>query len=389
LAVIVLLAGPAMAQWTDGQDATYVVGQADFTSSGAATTQNGLDTSNDVAVDTVNNKLYVADTSNNRVLRYAYPITGNQPNAEAVLGQADFTSGEANRGGSVAANTLNAPRRVAVDASGRLWVADSLNRRVLRFDSAHTKANGANADGVLGKANFTTSSSATTQSGMAFVAGLGLAADGTLWVADLGNNRVLRFDNAAAKTDGANADGVLGQTDFTSSASATTQAGMEGPSDTCVDGTTLYVADHLNNRVLRFDNAAAKANGANADGVLGQPDFTSNGTAVTQSGMDGPYGVDVDAAGRLYVADYYNYRVLIFDSASGKANGANADNVLGQESFTTTIIVLDQDGLNRVAGVGVDSVNDRLFVADSDHSRVLEMDASSALPVEVTAFSVD
>lgn len=389
LAVIVLLAAPVMAQWTDGQDATYVVGQADFTSSGAATTQNGLDSSNDVGVDTVNNKLYIADTINHRVLRYAYPITGNQPNAEAVLGQADFTSGEANRGGSVAANTLNAPRRVVVDASGRLWVADSLNRRVLRFDSAHTKANGANADGVLGKADFTSSSSATTQSGMAFVAGLGLASDGTLYVADLGNNRVLRFDNAAAKADGATADGVLGQADFTSSAAATTQAGMEAPSDTCVDGTTLYVTDHLNNRVLRFDNAATKANGANADGVLGQLDFTSNGTAITQSGVDGPYGVDVDAAGRLYVADFYNNRVLVFADASSKADGANADNVLGQEDFTTAIPMLDQDGLNHPGGIGVDSVNDRLFVADSNYSRVLQMNASSALPVEVTTFSVE
>jgi len=39
----------------------------------------------------------------------------------------------------------------------------------------------------------------------------------------------------------------------------------------------IYVSDFLNSRILRFDNAALKANGANADGVLGQSDFASNG----------------------------------------------------------------------------------------------------------------
>ena len=43
-----------------------------------------------MAIDTVHNKLYVADRDNNRVLRYAYPITGNQPAAELVFGQPDF-----------------------------------------------------------------------------------------------------------------------------------------------------------------------------------------------------------------------------------------------------------------------------------------------------------
>jgi sugar lactone lactonase YvrE len=98
----------------------------------------------------------VADTGNNRVLRFASSSAlSNGAAAEGVLGQADFTSGSQNRGGGIAGNTLNAPYGIAVDEAGRLWVADLFNNRVLRFDSAASKANGADADGVLGQADFT------------------------------------------------------------------------------------------------------------------------------------------------------------------------------------------------------------------------------------------
>jgi DNA-binding beta-propeller fold protein YncE len=48
--------------------------------------------------------------------------------------------------------------------------------------------------------------------------------------------------------------------------------------------------------------------------VLGQPDFTSRTQATTASGMNLPTGVAVDSAGYLWVVDYFNNRVLRFDS---------------------------------------------------------------------------
>jgi hypothetical protein len=95
---------------------------------------------------------------------------------------------------------MNFPLGVSGDANGRLWVADTFNSRVLWFDNAAAKANGGNADGVLGQPNFT---SFTANNG-------GLSAQslnepyllfydpsigGVLWVADGGNNRVLRYGN--------------------------------------------------------------------------------------------------------------------------------------------------------------------------------------------------
>jgi sugar lactone lactonase YvrE len=186
---------------------------------------------------------------------------------------------------------------------------------VLRFDDAASKPNGAPADGVLGQIDFTSSVFATTASATRGPFDVAVDSAGRLWVADQGNRRVLRFDGAADKPNGAPADGVLGQPDFTSYAQTTTASTMDYPTGVAVDNDgRLWVADYYNSRVLRFDGAADKPNGAPADGVLGQPDFTSRTQATTASGMNLPTGVAVDSAGYLWVVDYFNNRVLRFDS---------------------------------------------------------------------------
>jgi sugar lactone lactonase YvrE len=254
-------------------------------------------------------------------------------------------------------------------------VGETGNNRVLRFDNAATKANGANADGVLGQADFTSSASATTQSRMNNPRNTIVDSAGQLWVADQGNNRVLRFDNAATKANGANADAVLGQADFTSSTAATTQNGMKQPGGVAVTSSgTLFVGDGDNNRVLRFDNAATKANGANADAVLGQANFTSSTAATTQNGMRSPFGVAYDSEGRLYVSDQWNHRILIFNSAATLANGAPADNVLGQTNFTTGTVNtggMSASTLYAPIQVFADNSAGVLWAADYGNSRVL------------------
>ena len=206
-----------------------------------------------------------------------------------------------------------------------------------------------------------------------------ITSDGTLWVADRENNRVLRFDNAAAKSNGANADGVLGQSNFTSNLQLTTQVGMLGPRSVFVDNNgTLWVAEEFNNRILRFDNVASKSNGANADGVLGQPNFTSSSGTTSQAGLYYPMSVAVDNTGRLYVTQETNNRVLIFDDAANKANGANADNVLGQSNFTSSNIGITASTVNGGwrSSVEIDNINGYLWVSDSDNNCVIRFNGN-------------
>lgn len=141
----------------------------------------------------------------------------------------------------------------------------------------------------------------------------------------------------AIMTNGMAASLVLGQPDFTTNTTATSAEGMRGPFGLAVDPTTgkVFVTDTFNSRVLRFASVAALSNGAAAEGVLGQPDVTSSSGAAGASGLSFPHSLTVDSAGRLWVADTGNSRVLRFDNAARKPNGAPADGVLGQPDFST------------------------------------------------------
>jgi hypothetical protein len=135
---------------------------------------------------------------------------------------------------------------------------------------------------------------------------------------------------------------------------------------------------------LRFDNAATKANGAAADGVLGQVDFVSAVAARTQPGMEGPRGVFGDAMGKLYVNDEANNRILVYNNAATKANGSKADNVIGQVDFTSYVIPNPPTGssLNYPEFVWYDNANYQLWIADEYNFRVLRFDIGAPTPFQ-------
>jgi DNA-binding beta-propeller fold protein YncE len=350
---------------------SLVLGQPDFASSTPGSGASSLAGPFGGAIDPTSGKVFVADYVNNRVLRFpAVASLTNGSAAEAVLGQADFTSSDI----STTASRMDNPIAVAVDGAGRLWVADEGHHRVLRFDGAAAKASGAAADGVLGQATLTNSTIGLGVSAMNRPTGVAVDAAGRVFVADLGNARVLRFDAAAGKANGANADGVLGQPDFDQNAVATTQSGLYAPQSLAVDAAgRLWVADQGNSRILRFDSPGMKANGAPADAVLGQASFTDREQQALQNRMFGPTGVTVDSDGVLWVADRGNHRLLCFTNPAAKPNGGVADGVLGQSSFTAAVSGTAPDRFNSPSGVASDSAG-RLLVVDYENHRVVFFD---------------
>lgn len=362
--------------------ANLVLGDTDFRGGGGGGTSarefSGLLTG-DVAIDPKTRKVFVADGF--RVLRFASAETVKKGgNAEAVFGQGNFTS-------STTPSTPNEFRfsalGITVDRKGRLWVADVNNRRVLRFDNASKSGNFPAAAKVYGQQNFSTNTSGFDAKGMAGPTDVVVDANDRLWVADAGNNRVLRFDNISSKSSGASADAVLGQLSLNTGGSGPeglSQSTLDGPHSLAVSSTgTLFVADRDNNRVLRFSNAASLPNGANASAVLGQAAFNTESTDVIASKMHRPSGISIAADDTLWVADQYNQRVLRFNGASSKGNGASADGVLGQPDFFSDEQNNNSQGAFSVNSQGflfpehlfVDDAKGGVWVSDSQNKRVL------------------
>jgi hypothetical protein len=139
-----------------------------------------------MAVDAQGN-LYHPDFFNNRVLRYNTPFTSDQA-ADFVWGQPDFT----HRDCSTPDNKSLCLRGqgwgrsgVAIDANGSLWVTDTNNHRVLRFPyDLSRNAPALTADLVLGQQGFTTGQGGTGLNEMLFPSSVRVGADGIVYVLD-------------------------------------------------------------------------------------------------------------------------------------------------------------------------------------------------------------
>jgi sugar lactone lactonase YvrE len=219
--------------------------------SGGAASASTLDSPRGVFADAVH--VLIADTSNNRVL--VFDRASGSTAASLVLGQSDFASTQVNAGGVVSASTLSAPQGIYSDGT-RLYVADTGNNRVLVWN-AFPMASGQAADLVMGQADFASllvnqggQPSATSLSSPTAVD----VVSGRLYIADSGNNRVVTFSALPVAAGGA-ADGVLGQADLTTRTPGsviTNVLTLAGPVQVVDDGEQLYVCDRDLGRVVAY-----------------------------------------------------------------------------------------------------------------------------------------
>ncbi|HVE85921.1 MAG TPA: NHL repeat-containing protein, partial [Myxococcales bacterium] len=295
----------------DGSPAALVIGQADAygtsCNQGRATgpTDQTLCRPRGLAVDAAGN-LYVADTENNRVVRFPAPFSAGVQRADVIYGQASATA----RGctsGSAQVTSLCGPRAVAVAPSSDLFIADTNNHRVLRFAQGATAD--LLADGVFGQPSPATTGCNTggvaTASTLCSPRGVAVDKNGNLYVADTTNNRVLEYD---APLSDAAADMVFGQggnpgTTACNPGGFRSATSLCGPSSVAVDGNlNVWVGDESNNRVLGYQ--APRTTDQTADAVLGQTSFAHvlSCTSASNSCMPNTVpGVAVDPANGLFV----------------------------------------------------------------------------------------
>jgi hypothetical protein len=318
------------------------------------------------------------------------PIVGGQgayrtfQPALRVLGQADFVSNGPNRGGSAGAGTLDNAQ--AVIPSGIMTLAvDSANNRVLGWKNLPA-TNGADADIVIGQGDFTTTAGSTGIGNVDQPSGLA-AGGGLLWLSEVNSNRVLGFNPSPTTTAPAAAI-VLGQVTFVANGAQNPPGPntLSQPNGLSATANVLVVADSLNNRVLLWTPLPAAA-GAGATTVLGQPNMAgfliNQGTGTpSASGMAFPYGVWTDGT-RVAVADLANHRVLLWNTLP-TVDGQAADLVLGQASMLTATPGAGASGLRSPSDVTSDGT--RLFVADCENNRILVWNAwptTNAQPADV------
>jgi DNA-binding beta-propeller fold protein YncE len=302
-------------------------------------------------------------------------------NATKVIGQLtggnpDFTT----RASGTTSSALNYPAGTAIDTiHHRLFITDAGNNRVIIHNLSSTNdIIDYTADNVLGQAGFGTSTGIVTQNGLNGPY-IGIAYDGVnnrLFVADNFSSRVMVYNLSGGITDGMNASNELGQPNYLSSGGSAAQNGLNGPWGITLNaaGNRLFVADHANNRVVVYNVAPGTiSDGMNASNVLGQAGFGTNSTGNGQNGLNGPESIAYDDnAQLLLVGDSGNRRIMAYDLSGGITDGMNAANVIGQANFSGSSPSLSRNGLGtNILGMGYDTATDNLYVSDRSNNRIL------------------
>ncbi|HMO16062.1 MAG TPA: NHL repeat-containing protein [Pirellulaceae bacterium] len=305
----------------DGQPADIVLGQPDFESEGPACgcgdPVRGCFLPTGVIV--AGNQLLVADAWHHRILVWRRVPNTSATVPDFAIGQSALNHVEPNRGtGRPTLASLYWPYGLAYQG-GRLWVADTGNRRVLYWQGIPERDQPAN--GLLGQPN--PYSMSENRGGNPAANSFRWPHDVTgnengLWVADAGNHRVLGWSSHPVHD--VPADFLLGQSRMNECSewpyAAQTDQRLRFPYAICQQGNVLAVADTANNRVLFWRLPLSQTEFAPASDVVGQLDFSSFGEnhwkAVTRSSLCWPYGVCL-YKGVLAIADSGNNRIMLWD----------------------------------------------------------------------------
>jgi hypothetical protein len=328
--------------------------------------------------------LWVSDTGHHRLLGWRnLPTRDSQP-ADWVIGQPDFEHEGQNAKGLPGKATFSVPTGICACGTG-LAVADAWNHRILIWHNLPEDSH-VPADIVLGQANFTHnepnrgSQQASAQS-MHWPYGV-FYHQGRLFVADTGNRRLLIWHKLPTE-NGQPADLVLGQPDMTSrnenGGGSPSAASMRWCHDIAFWGENLVVSDAGNHRVMIWQGIPTE-NNSPCVVVLGQKNFDvvemNQGAYLPNAGsLSMPYGVGV-GGDWLVVADTANSRLLGWKKPESilSLQSSLAEAIAGQQDFQSKsenrhFGLPSRASLNWCYGIKI--CGDIGVIADSGNNRIL------------------
>ena len=257
-----------------------------FGDSGAATNAK-LNFPFGVTVDATGN-LFIADTDNNRIRKVG-------ANGIITTLAGNGTNGYSGDGGTATNAELYEPNGVTVDATGNLFIADTINFRIREVST----------NGIIttvagnGQFGYSGDGIAATNAEFAYPMGVAVDATGNLFIADLQNNRIRKVGTNQIITMVAG-NGTAG---YSGDDGAATNAELNYPNAVFVDAFgNLFIADY-NNNVIREVGTNGIITTIAGNGTEG---YSGDGGQATSSGLGyswGVAGVAMDATGNLFLDD--------------------------------------------------------------------------------------
>ena len=198
------------------------------------------------------------------------------------------TAGSADGTGTAA--QFSGPRGVAVDSSGNVYVADTLNNRIRKITPEGVVST------LAGTATPGHVDTRGTEAKFNFPERVAVDSSGNVYVADTNNHRIRKITPEGEVTTLAGS--TRGFAD-----GAGTKAWFDEPIGVAVDSSgNVYVADSYNHRIRKITPAGV------ATTLAGSTADSADGTG-TAAKFHSPIGVAVDSSGNVHVADSNNHRI--------------------------------------------------------------------------------
>jgi len=309
-------------------------------------------------------QLYVVEyTRGDRLFRLADPAAA-RPAVEFVAGT--FRSSADKPGGPLAAAEadgaslrFNGLHDVAIAPDGMVYVADTFNHRVCRFDPATGRVRVVAGTGLAGFSGDGGPAAAATFNQPYCST---LVPDATaLLVADIKNSRVRRIDLGSGIVTTVAGNGMAGRP---VDGAAALETPLAGPRAACLaaDG-TLFIALREGNALVEIKEGVVRTV-VNAPGRKG---YGGDGGPGREAQLAGPKYVVLDGDGRVLMADTENHCIRRYDPVAGTivtvaGTPPRAGATVGPDLRSTE--------LNRPHGCRLDPAG-RLVIADSDNDRIV------------------
>ena len=329
---------------------------------------SGMNAPASIAQDAAGNT-YIADTGNNRVVRYA-------PGGAMTVVAGTGTNTSISYSGPALQAALNAPAAVAVAPNGTIYIADSGNNVLRAVNPATGVISTVGGGGTVCATAIDAVGDSCPATSAKFLKPSGLISDsnGNIYISDTGNNliRELSLSGYVYLIGGGANPICAANTDSFGDGCNPAQAIFNAPTGLAIDASNnVYVADTGDNEVREL--VASTAQVVLLAGSAGIAGAGGNGGPANGAQLNGPTGLAVDAAGNLYIADTGNAAVRIVDSLKTISTVAGTLGTAG-----TGTIPGPANGVLLSAPAGVVSNGaGNLIILDSGNSRALAVNRGS------------
>ncbi len=235
-----------------------------------------------VATDTAGN-VFVSDRGNRKIRKITPAGVVSTYAGSGALGNSN--------GSSATTATFNSPFGIAIDTFGNVYMADDGNHNIRKIIGNTVYHLTGSINGISGSIDGISSNAS-----FSFPSGIAIDANGIIYVADRGNNKIRKVVSNGVTTYAGSgtgfADGPASTAQFSSPWGVTTDA--EG---------NVYVADGNNQRIRKITTTGVVSTIA---GSSTQGSADSIGTMAT---FNNPYALTIDESDNIYVADYGNHKI--------------------------------------------------------------------------------